>query len=203
MATCLIEGCDQPVHGRGLCQRHYNQAYWGADLGGYPHAHRPLAGRECEVDGCGKPAKTARYCSMHAERLRRFGALGAAQPQYQPDNQSCSVDGCDRKAKAQGYCYIHYQRWRAHGDPGSAAALRRRKGTGTITASGYVSHNTSRNQHKFEHHRVWERANGPIPEGHVLHHVNGDRRDNRLENLQLVTRAEHVRLHRQARKAKQ
>src|SRR5688572_23907240 len=38
---------------------------------------------------------------------------------------------------------------------------------------------------RWEHHVVWEAANGPIPDGSVLHHRNHDRADNRLENLEM------------------
>ena len=47
----------------------------------------------------------------------------------------------------------------------------------------------------LEHRAIWEAANGPIPPGLVVHHRNGDRLDNRLENLELMTRAEHTRHH--------
>lgn len=43
---------------------------------------------------------------------------------------------------------------------------------------------------------VWEQVHGPIPIGLVLHHQNRDPLDDRLENLQLLTRAEHLREHR-------
>lgn len=46
-----------------------------------------------------------------------------------------------------------------------------------------------------EHRHVWEQANGPVPEGFELHHINFDRKDNRLENLQMLTPTEHRRLH--------
>lgn len=45
------------------------------------------------------------------------------------------------------------------------------------------------------HRYVWEQAYGPVPEGYVVHHVNHDKLDNRLENLQLMTHAEHSRHH--------
>ena len=46
-----------------------------------------------------------------------------------------------------------------------------------------------------EHRLVWEEANGPIPVNHIIHHVNGDGLDNRLENLECLSRAEHRSLH--------
>jgi hypothetical protein len=35
----------------------------------------------------------------------------------------------------------------------------------------------------------------------VVHHINQDRQDNRLENLQLMSRADHAALHNQERAA--
>jgi hypothetical protein len=46
-----------------------------------------------------------------------------------------------------------------------------------------------------EHILVWEATHGPIPSGFCLHHLNGDKQDNRLENLKAMTNVEHVCLH--------
>lgn len=41
------------------------------------------------------------------------------------------------------------------------------------------------------HRVVWEHAHGPIPAGHHVHHVNGDRFDNRLDNLECLPHGAH------------
>ena len=48
---------------------------------------------------------------------------------------------------------------------------------------------------KQKHYRVatlvYEAFNGPIPEGKELDHINGERTDNRLENLRVVSHLEN------------
>lgn len=48
---------------------------------------------------------------------------------------------------------------------------------------------------KREHHYTWERAGRNIPCGMILHHINFNKLDNRLENLQLMNKQEHSKLH--------
>lgn len=45
------------------------------------------------------------------------------------------------------------------------------------------------------HQRVWTEAHGPIPAGHHIHHRDGDKSNNRLENLVCLTPAEHLAQH--------
>ena len=47
-----------------------------------------------------------------------------------------------------------------------------------------------------EHQLVWIRHNKmPIPKGFIIHHLNGIRSDNRIENLQLFPSKLHQKLH--------
>jgi hypothetical protein len=49
----------------------------------------------------------------------------------------------------------------------------------------------------IERHRLvmQQHIGGPIPDGFFVHHKNGDPQDNRLENLELMPRGEHTRMH--------
>lgn len=48
---------------------------------------------------------------------------------------------------------------------------------------------------RYLHRDVWEAAHGPIPAGCHVHHIDGDRGNNALGNLELLRTADHLRHH--------
>lgn len=47
----------------------------------------------------------------------------------------------------------------------------------------------------YLHRFIYEQEHGPIPEKAVVHHRDGDRFNNSLDNLELLTQAEHLAAH--------
>ena len=47
----------------------------------------------------------------------------------------------------------------------------------------------------YMHRYVWEYYNGPIPKNHEIHHIDFDRSNNDISNLQLMTKSEHRKIH--------
>lgn len=45
------------------------------------------------------------------------------------------------------------------------------------------------------HRRVWSDHYGKIPDGHTIHHIDGNWRNNEIENLECIPFSEHARMH--------
>jgi hypothetical protein len=76
---------------------------------------------------------------------------------------------------------MHYERQRKGREVGPAAPLRRAAGAGSIN-NGYHSITVSPGRSRLAHRVVMERLLGrSLTKGETVHHVNGDRSDNRTD----------------------
>lgn len=86
-----------------------------------------------------------------------------------------------------------------HGNHAKASRQHRWKPGGSVASNGYVKIRLGKghpladpNGYAYEHLVVWVSAGNARPgPGQILHHKNEDKTDNRIGNLELLTRGEH------------
>jgi hypothetical protein len=66
-----------------------------------------------------------------------------------------------------------------------------------VTRKGYLRGKDPADHTKLKlgHVRAWESVNGPVPDGYQIHHIDGDKTNNALDNLLLVDPVSHKRIH--------
>jgi hypothetical protein len=96
--------------------------------------------------------------------------------------RTCVIESCDKPHLSRGWCSVHYQRWWKYGDPLFKKKRRRRR---VHPKDGYARIYVG-DDRVLEHRHVYEQHLGrPLLREETLHHINGVRNDNRLENLEL------------------
>ena len=189
MGACSVEGCEKIAVARGMCDMHYRR--WrkhGDPLVGARRSIKP-----CSVEACANPAEARTLCHGHYLALLRRGEwptrlLSDRQP------RTCAVPDCGRRMHARGLCATHLDRLKSKGDVQAKIPVREVEGIGYLDRGGYLiipvpptlRHLTG-GQNKAPEHRLvmalhLDRA---LADDEHVHHRNGVRTDNRLENLEL------------------
>lgn len=84
---------------------------------------------------------------------------------------------------------------RGRGVPGNKNGRHRPGGPLHTDADGYSLTRNREGKQCFVHRGCWGAYRGPIPAGHVIHHVDEDRQHNAIENLECMPLGKHIRLH--------
>lgn len=139
--------------------------------------------------------KDAQYLASPAAcRLRRGDSTGVAhrfQRGIVPFNKGLRRPGWAPGRMAQTQFKKGERR-------GRAAMLYQPVGAERLSKDGYLQKKINdgmpfQSRWRGVHILAWEAANGPLPRGHALVFRNGDRTDIRLDNFELLTRAELMR----------
>lgn len=194
---CGVAGCARAQYAVGLCEAHYRRRQRTGSVG----EDRPIGfvphPKNCMVDGCTNTSTERGLCHGHYLRLIRHGDVLADRPLARQVNGVCIVETCTNDATARGLCSTHRARKSKTGDVRADVPIKQVEGTGYVTRHGYrvvpipredrwLVHN---NRTEFEHRFVMAKMLGrALTREESVHHRNGDRVDNRPENLELWSR---------------
>ena len=210
--TCKVEDCSREVLGRGFCSKHYQQ--WanqqrteeGEAKASLHERSRGVRSGSCKI--CDQPMHHGGtgFCGKHYAQFKREQIDAAGNELRAPlraasyAGKICKIQDCGVQPRAYGFCDRHRQQVLAGLIDIEGAPLRdlrhggmERRKTIWKTTRGYLYEyapghpGANKDNMVLQHRLVMSRAMGrPLHPWEDVHHKNGKRSDNRLENLEVL-----------------
>lgn len=211
---CKIENCNNKIIAKSFCSKHYirYKKYGDPNIllrsingkgarnkNGYTYIYKP------QHPNSMKNGKILEQVFVMSDYIRRPLNLKIEKVIHIDGNRSnnninnlklenkyeiCTIENCDTRIHAKNLCIKHYGRFLKYGDPLQIKG--REKGTGSISAQGYKllwlpNHpNANASGRILEHRLIMSNYLGrPLLDTEYVHHKNGNRLDNRIDNLEL------------------
>jgi hypothetical protein len=112
----------------------------------------------------------------------------------------CRIDGCKKlvSGKTGRVCSMHLSRfWRSGGDFNyiSPNWNNLKAGQALLSPLGYLRINIGGKRVLHHRHVMEKHLSRKLRSDEKIHHINGNKTDNRIENLMIVGQSEHIREH--------